>query len=145
MLDLQWYRRATSLALHMRSCSADAARIVWKGQKAFKEVQVFTRIVMVRLKPNSAQQFSQTIEKKVLPILRNQKGFRDEVTLIASNEQEAIGLSFWDSREQAEAYSNSKYAEVQRELNHLIDGAPRVQTYDVANSTAHKIAAQSAA
>ena len=106
---------------------------------------MFTRIVMVRLKPNSAKQFSQTIEKRVLPILRNQKGFRDEVTLIASNEQEAIGLSFWDSREQAEAYNNSKYAEVQRELNNLIEGAPKVQTYDVANSTAHKIAAQSAA
>ncbi len=106
---------------------------------------MFTRIVMVRLKPNSAQQFSQTIEKKVLPILRNQKGFRDEVTLIAPNGQEAIGMSFWDSREQAEAYNSSKYAEVQRELNNLIEGTPKVQTYDVANSTAHKIAAQSAA
>jgi heme-degrading monooxygenase HmoA len=100
---------------------------------------VFTRIVMVRLKPNSAQQFSQTIEKKVLPILRSQRGFRDEVTLIAPNGLEAIGMSFWDSREQAEAYNDSKYAEVQREMNPLIEGAPKVQTYDVANSTFHKI------
>jgi heme-degrading monooxygenase HmoA len=100
---------------------------------------------MVRLKPNSAQQFSQTIEKKVLPILRTQKGFRDEITLISSNEQEAIGMSFWDSREQAEAYNNSKFAEVQRELSNHIEGAPRVQTFDVATSTAHKIAAQPAA
>jgi heme-degrading monooxygenase HmoA len=106
---------------------------------------VFTRIVTVRLKPNTAHQFSQTIEKKVLPILRNQKGFRDEVTLISHNEQEAIGLSFWDTREQAEAYHNSKFAEVQREMSNLIDGTPKVQTFDVANSTAHKIAAQSAA
>jgi heme-degrading monooxygenase HmoA len=106
---------------------------------------VFTRIVTVRLKPNTAHQFSQTIEKKVLPILRNQKGFRDEVTLISHNEQEAVGLSFWDTREQAEAYNNSKFAEVQRELSNLIEGAPKVQTFDVANSTAHKIAAQSAA
>jgi heme-degrading monooxygenase HmoA len=106
---------------------------------------VFTRIVTVRLKPNSAQQFSQTIEKKVLPILRNQKGFRDEITLITANEMEAIGLSFWDTREQAEAYNNSKFAEVQREMSNLIEGAPKVQTFDVANSTVHKIAAQSAA
>ena len=102
---------------------------------------MFTRIVMVRLKPNSAQQFSQTIERKVLPILRSQRGFRDEVTLIAPSGQEAIGMSFWDSREQAEAYNDSKYAEVQKEMNPLIEGAPKVQTYDVANSTFHKISA----
>jgi heme-degrading monooxygenase HmoA len=102
---------------------------------------VFTRIVTVRLKPNSAQQFSQAIEKKVLPILRSQKGFRDEVTIIAPNGQEAIGMSFWDSREQAEAYNDSRYAEVQKELNPLIEGTPKLQTYDVSNSTFHKISA----
>jgi heme-degrading monooxygenase HmoA len=102
---------------------------------------VFTRIVMVRLKPNSAQQFSQTIEKKVLPILRSQRGFRDEVTLIVPGGQEAIGMSFWDSREQAEAYNDNRYAEVQKELTPLIEGTPKVQTYDVANSTFHKISA----
>jgi heme-degrading monooxygenase HmoA len=106
---------------------------------------VFTRIVTVRLKPNSAQQFSQTIEKKVLPMLRNQKGFRDVLTLINPNGQEAIGMSFWDSREQAEAYNTSKYAEVQREMTPHIEGPPRVQTYDVANSTVHKISSQPAA
>ena len=100
---------------------------------------MFTRIVMVRLKPNSAQQFSQTIEKKVLPILRSQKGFRDEVTLIVPGGQEAVGMSFWESREHAEAYNNSRYAEVQKELNSLIEGTPKVQTYDVATSTFHKI------
>lgn len=99
----------------------------------------------MRLKANSSTQFSQTIEKKVLPILRTQHGFRDEVTLIAPGGHEAIGLSFWDSREHADAYNSSRYTEVLRELNHVIEGTPKVQTYDVANSTMHKIAAQSAA
>ena len=106
---------------------------------------MFTRIVTVRLKPNSAQQFSQTIEKKILPMLRSQKGFRDEITMIAANGQEAIGMSFWDSREQAEAYNNSKYAEVQREMTPHIEGMPKVQTYDISTSTVHKISAQPAA
>jgi heme-degrading monooxygenase HmoA len=111
----------------------------------FQEVYVFTRIVTVRLKPNSAQQLSQTIEKKVLPILRSQKGFRDEVMLISPNGQEAIGMSFWDSREQAEAYNNGKYAEVQREMAPHIEGMPKLQTYDVTISTSHKISMQPAA
>lgn len=106
-----------------------------------KEVYVFTRIVSVRLKPNSATQFSQTIEKKVLPILRTQKGFRDEITVIAPNGMEAIGLSFWDTREQAEMYNTGKYSEVTKELSNFLEGPPRIETYDVANSTVHKISA----
>ena len=106
---------------------------------------MFARIVSMRLKPNTTQEFTQTIEKKILPILRKQKGFRDEITLIASGGMEAVGISLWDSREQADAYNSGSYPEVLRELNKVVEGTPSVQTYDVANSTAHKIAARPAA
>jgi heme-degrading monooxygenase HmoA len=114
-------------------------------QFAKKEVTVFARIVSMRLKPNTSAEFSQTIEKRILPILRKQKGFRDEITFIAPGGTDAVGISLWDSREQADAYNSSSYPEVLRELNKIVEGTPRVQTYDVANSTAHKIAARSAA
>jgi heme-degrading monooxygenase HmoA len=99
----------------------------------------------MRLRPDTAADFSQTIEKKILPILRKQKGFRDELTLIAPGGTEAVGISVWDSREQADAYNSASYPEVLRELNKLLDGTPRVQTYEVANSTVHSIAARPAA
>jgi heme-degrading monooxygenase HmoA len=106
---------------------------------------VFARIVSMRLKPNTASEFSQTIEKRILPILRKQKGFRDEITFIGPGGMEAVGISLWDSREQADAYNSGSYPEVLRELNKLLEETPQVQTYDVANSTAHKIAARPAA
>lgn len=106
---------------------------------------MFARIVSMRLKPNTASEFSQTIEKRILPILRKQKGFRDEITFIAPGGMEAVGISLWDSREQADAYNSGSYPEVLRELNKLLEETPQVQTYDVANSTAHKIAARRAA
>ena len=106
---------------------------------------MFARIVSMRLKPNAKAEFTQTIEKKILPILRKQKGFRDEITFIAPGGMEAVGISLWDSREQADAYNAGSYPEVLRELNQLLDGTPQVQTYDVANSTVHKIAARPAA
>jgi len=99
----------------------------------------------MRLKPNAAAEFSQTIETKILPILRKQKGFRDEITFVASGAMEAVGISLWDSREQADAYNSRSYPEVLRELNKVVEGTPSIQTYDVANSTAHKIAARPAA
>jgi quinol monooxygenase YgiN len=106
---------------------------------------VFARIVSMRLKPNMKAEFTQTIEKKILPILRKEKGFRDEITFVAPGETEAVGISLWDSREQADAYNTGSYAEVSKELNKLVEGTPQVKTYDVANSTAHDIAARSAA
>jgi heme-degrading monooxygenase HmoA len=99
----------------------------------------------MRLKPNAAAEFSQTIEKKVLPILRKQKGFRDEITLVAPGGTEAVGISMWDSREHADTYNSGGYPEVLRELNKLLEGTPQVKTYDVANSTVHNIAARPAA
>ncbi len=106
---------------------------------------MFARIVSMRLKPNITAEFTQTIEKKILPILRKQKGFRDELTFIAAGGVEAVGISLWDSREQADAYNSGSYPEVLRELNKLVEGTPRVQTYDVANSTVHNIASRPAA
>ena len=78
----------------------------------------------------------------LVPILGKQRGFRDEITFIAPGGTEAVGISLWDSREQAEAYNSSGYSEVLKELNKLVEGTPQVKTYDVANSTAHNIAAR---
>jgi len=106
---------------------------------------VFARIVTMRLKPNTGAEFTQTIEKRILPMLRKQKGFRDEMTFLMPGGMEAVGISMWDQKEQAEAYNSGAYSEVLRELSKVVDGTPRVQTCDVANSTAHNIAARPAA
>ena len=106
---------------------------------------MFARIVTMRLKPNTGAEFTQTIEKRILPMLRKQKGFRDEMTFLMPGGTEAVGISMWDQKEQAEAYNSGAYPEVLRELVKVVDGTPHVQTCEVANSTAHKIAARPAA
>ena len=45
---------------------------------------MFARSVSIRLRPNSVAAFRQTIEKEILPLLRKQKGFEDELTFIVS-------------------------------------------------------------
>ena len=63
---------------------------------------MYTRNVSMRLKANSAPEFTRTLENAVIPMLRKQKGFRDEVTLVAPERNEAIAISFWDKKEDAE-------------------------------------------
>ena len=103
---------------------------------------MFARCVTIHLKSNSVTEFNSTMEKDILPLLRKQKGFRDEISLIATNGSEAVGISLWDRKEDAEAYNRSTYAEVQKLLARVSEGTPQVQTYEVGTSTIHKTAAR---
>ena len=105
---------------------------------------MFARKVSMHLK-GSVADFTQTLEREVIPLLRKQKGFRDEITFVAPGGKEAFGISLWDRAENAETYNRETYAEVAKALAKVIDGTPQVETYEVANSTFHKIAAAAAA
>jgi hypothetical protein len=106
---------------------------------------MFARRVYMHLKPNSVAEFTQRLEKDILPLLRKQKGFQDEITFVGQGGTEAFGISLWDKAENAEAYNRGNYPEVTKILANVVDGAPQLETYDVANSTFHKIAAAVAA
>ena len=105
---------------------------------------MYTRNVSLKLKVNSAPEFTRTLENEVIPMLRKQKGFKDEITLIAPERNEAIGISFWDRKEDAEAYNREKYPEIVKMLSKVVEGTPRVESFEVANSTSHQIAAKAA-
>jgi hypothetical protein len=47
----------------------------------------------------------------------------------------------WDKAENAEAYNRGAYSEVTKILATVVDGPAQVETFEVANSTFHKIAA----
>jgi hypothetical protein len=106
---------------------------------------MFARRVYMHLKPNSVAEFTHRLEKDILPLLRKQKGFQDEITFVGQGGKEAFGISLWDTAENAEAYNRGAYPEVTKILAVVVDGAPQVETYDVANSTFHKIAVAVAA
>ena len=105
---------------------------------------MFTRHVTMKLKANSAAEFNRLIENEVLPLLRKQNGFRDEITFIAPERLEAIGNSFWDTEADAQAYNSTGYPELLKILSTVVEGTPTVETFEVATSTFHKIAAQAA-
>ena len=107
---------------------------------------MFARMIFTRLKPNQTAQFKETFERKVLPLLKKQRGFREVISLTTPGSNDIVGISFWDRKEDAEAYSNSVYPEVINELTPLIENNPRVQNCEVSSSTLQNIsAARSAA
>ena len=101
---------------------------------------MFARSVSFHLRPGRAAEFTQLLEKDVIPVLRKQKGFQDEIALVAPGGEDALGISLWDLKENAESYARSSYASVIKALAQVIDGTPVVETYEVASSTFHKVA-----
>ena len=100
---------------------------------------MYARRVSMNLKPNSRAEFTKKLESEIIPMLRKQKGFQDEITFVAPAGKEAFGVSLWDNKENAEAYNRGSYAEVSKILSKLVDGTPKVDTYEVSNSTFHKV------
>ena len=98
----------------------------------------------MKLKANCAPEFTRTLENEVIPMLRKQKGFRDEVTLVAPERNEVVAISFWDKKEDAESYNREKYPDILKILSKVLEGTPRVELFEVANSTSYHIAAKAA-
>jgi hypothetical protein len=55
-----------------------------------------------------------------------------------------VAISFWDRKEDAESYNREKYPEILKTLSKVVEGTPRVESFEVANSTSHQIAAKAA-
>src|SRR5229473_4361746 len=101
---------------------------------------MFARKVHMHLKSNSLAEFTQRLEMEIIPVLRKQNGFQDEITFVSPGGKEAFALSLWTRAEDAEAYNRGSYPGVAKIMSTVIEGSPRIETFDVANSTFHKIA-----
>jgi len=106
---------------------------------------MFVRKVTTILKPDSISKFSLLMEQEVIPLLRKQDGFQDELTFFAPSQDAVTSISLWDKASSAEFYNRKTFPAVLKMLEALIEGTPQVDTYEVLNSTYHKIAAAVAA
>ena len=104
---------------------------------------MFARKVSVLLKPDTLGDFTQILENEVLPIMREQPGFRDEIVLAAVDSPvggggtEIVEISLWDSKQDAENFVTTAYPEVLALVESFFDAAPRIRASTVVNSTCH--------
>ena len=99
---------------------------------------MFARNVSLRLKPNTLSEFTLIVDKEVVPMLRKQSGFRDEIVFAVPGGLDVVAISLWDTKDYAEAYNTAGYPEVLKILDKILDGTPKVQVSDVISSTIHK-------
>lgn len=107
---------------------------------------MFTRVVEITSKAGKSKELANTIHDKVVPILKKQRGFVDEMVLVSDNDATRIlGMSLWDSKEDAQRYHETQYAQVHKLIKDLVSTDPVIRTFEVHSSGTHGIAAGKAA
>ena len=92
----------------------------------------FARNVQFQIKNGKEKEFAGLFEKEVLPLLRKQEGFQEEMTLISPKGAHAISL--WSDRTSAETYHKATYPGILAKLSPVIEGTPTVETYETATT-----------
>jgi hypothetical protein len=102
---------------------------------------MYARHVSFNLKAMRPEEFTQTFEKDILPLLQKQNGFADEITLVSPDRKDAIAISLWERKEDADVYSRETYPQVLKSLMRVVEGTPQVRGFEVPVSTLHKTGA----
>jgi hypothetical protein len=106
---------------------------------------MFAHSAFMNLKPTTGTEFLKTVGTGIVPLLRKQIGFQDQMTLSDSCGRGVVAVSFWDQQENMQAYHSSGYPEVLKFLGKFLDGTPHVRTFEVVSSTLRNAAARAAA
>jgi len=89
----------------------------------------------MKLKPDATAEFTKHLNDQVIPLLRKQPGFRNELACASEDGETAFGISFWDRKEQADAYEREVYPQAVKMMESVVEGKPRVRGFHVSTTT----------
>jgi heme-degrading monooxygenase HmoA len=72
------------------------------------------------------------IQDKILPILQEEPGFVDVIVLQSNTEaNQMLALSFWETEQDAERYTQEQFPRINKLISHLVENAPVSRTFTV--------------
>ena len=95
----------------------------------------FARNVQFTVKTGKVEEFNRLMRTEVLPLMKNEKGFREDIVVLGTNT--GMSLSLWDDRASADTYNTKTYPEVLKKLHSVLEGTPRVEFYDTIHTMVH--------
>ena len=96
---------------------------------------MFGRLVTIKLKVDSAEELVRINNDTIVPLLRKQKGFRDESLHIAPCGSEAIAKTTWMTKEDARSYDRLCSGEIRMALDGIERLARQLTTAMMRQST----------
>src|ERR1700719_2983210 len=107
---------------------------------------MFTPPLGLTTQTGKTQELHNTISENVVPTLKKQRGFLDEIVLVSDTEPDRVlAVSFWNKREDAELYHREQFPKIQDSVRHLLEADPLIRTFNVHTYVGQKIAAEKVA
>jgi hypothetical protein len=100
---------------------------------------MFARLVVMQLRPSLATEFPIMFEREIVPLLKKQQGFVDELLLIAPRTKESVSISLWETKSLAESYDRELCPRVEKIMERFIEGVPSVQNFEEKFATFHEM------
>lgn len=95
----------------------------------------YARNVSFTVKNGQIDEFKRLMNTEILPLLKKENGFRQDLTILGS--KTGMSTSVWDDRASAETYNTKTYPQVLKTLGPVLEGTPRVETFDTILSIVH--------
>jgi heme-degrading monooxygenase HmoA len=98
-----------------------------------------------KVKFGRRDEFLNLWHSKIIPEVKQQSGFIDEMLLFEETGNGAIGLSFWKTREDAERFLREGFEKAKSHVAHLIHEEPKLRSFEVKSSETFNITGRKAA
>src|ERR1700694_2840868 len=85
------------------------------------------RSVRFDIAADKNEEFHTLFRNEVLPILKKQDGFKDELLLV--QDQHVLAISVWNDMDSARKYESATYPQLDKTLRPVMSGRPTVETF----------------
>ena len=94
------------------------------------------RSVRFEIAANKNEEFHTLFRNEILPTLKKQDGFKDEMLLV--QDQHVLAISVWNDVDSARKYETATYPQLDKALRPVMNGKATVETfkYDSLSTTA---------
>ena len=73
------------------------------------------------------EEFNTLFRNEILPTLKKQVGFKDELLLV--KDQHVLAISVWNDLDSANKYESTTYPQLDKALRPVMTGRPTVETF----------------
>ncbi len=93
---------------------------------------MYARVVNVQLKQGMLDEAKRIVNESIVPVLKEQKGFKNQFLLTQQDTNKAISINLWETEADLTAFETSPlYREVLGKLAAVLAGPPAAEAYEV--------------
>jgi heme-degrading monooxygenase HmoA len=93
---------------------------------------MYARAVNIQFQPGKIDEANRIVKESIVPVLREQKGFRGQLFLIQRDTSKAISINLWETEADLTAFETSPlYRELMGKIGGILAGPPVGERYEV--------------